>query len=34
MKKHIEYKTKGTCSRMIILELEDDIISDCKFIGG
>ena len=34
MKKHIEYKTTGTCSRMIILELEDDIISDCKFIGG
>ena len=34
MKKHIEYKTKGTCSRMIILEVEDDVISDCKFIGG
>lgn len=34
MKKHIEYKTKGTCSRMVILELEDGLIDDCKFIGG
>jgi len=34
MKKTIEYKTSGTCSRMIILELEDDVISDCKFVGG
>ena len=34
MKKKIEYKTKGTCSRMIILELEDNVITDCKFVGG
>ena len=31
MKKHIEYKTKGTCSRMITVELEDGVITDCKF---
>ncbi len=34
MKKTVEYKTSGTCSRMIILELEDDVITDCKFVGG
>ena len=34
MKKTIEYKTSGTCSRMIILELEDDVIADCRFVGG
>ena len=34
MKKHIEYKTKGTCSRMITVELEDGVITDCKFNGG
>ena len=34
MKKHIEYKTSGTCSRMVILDVEDGIISDCKFVGG
>lgn len=34
MKKHIEYKTKGTCSRMVILDIEDDVITDCSFIAG
>ena len=34
MKKTIEYKTSGTCSRMIILELEDDVIANCQFVGG
>ncbi len=34
MTKHIEYKTKGTCSRAIILDLEDGIISNCEFVGG
>jgi uncharacterized protein (TIGR03905 family) len=34
MKKHIEYKTKGTCSRMVIVEVEDGIITDCSFVGG
>ena len=32
--KHIEYKTKGTCSRGIVVDLEDGVIADCKFIGG
>lgn len=34
MTKHIEYNTKGTCSRKIILEVEDDVIIDCKFVAG
>ena len=34
MKKHIEYKTKGTCSRMVILDIEDDVVVDCSFVGG
>ena len=34
MKKHIEYKTKGTCSRMVIIDIEDDVITDCSFIAG
>lgn len=34
MKKHIEYKTRGTCSRMILVDVEDGVVTDCKFIGG
>ena len=34
MKKHIEFKTRGTCARMIIVDIEDDVIVDCSFVGG
>lgn len=34
MKKHIEYKTSGTCSRMVVIDVEDDVVTDCKFVGG
>ena len=34
MKNHIEYTTKGVCSRMIIVDAEDGVITDCKFVGG
>ena len=34
MSKRIEYKTHGTCSRMINIEVEDGIIVDCAFVGG
>lgn len=34
MKKHIEYRTSGTCSRMITLDVEDGVITDCIFSGG
>lgn len=28
------YKTTGTCSKEIILDVEDGIILDVKFVGG
>ena len=34
MKNHIEYKTQGVCSRMIIVDAEDGVITGCKFVGG
>jgi uncharacterized protein (TIGR03905 family) len=34
MKKHIEYKTKGTCSRAVIVDVEDGVITECQFVGG
>ena len=34
MKKHIEYKTQGVCSRMIVVDTEDGVVTDCKFVGG
>ena len=30
----ISYKTQGTCSKMINIELEGDIIKKVEFIGG
>jgi len=30
----ISYKTQGTCSRMINVELEGDMIKKVEFIGG
>ena len=33
--RHIEYKTTGTCARVIELDLDDNnIIHNCQFIGG
>ena len=34
MKKRIEYKTRGTCSRMVIVDVEDGVVTDCSFVGG
>ena len=34
MKKHIEYKTSGTCARMVTVDIEDGIITACQFTGG
>ena len=34
MKKHIEYKTRGTCARAVIVDVEDGVITDCEFVGG
>ena len=30
----ISYKTKGVCSRLINLEVEDGVIQDIEIIGG
>ena len=30
----IEYKTSGTCSRMVTVDVEDGVIKECKFAGG
>lgn len=30
----LTYKTSGTCSRKIFLEIEDDILQDVRFEGG
>ncbi len=34
MQKHIDYRTHGTCSRMVSVDIEDGVITDCKFVGG
>ena len=34
MKKHIEYKTHGTCSRAVVVDVEDGVVTDCSFVGG
>ncbi len=28
------YTTKGTCSRQILIDIEDDIVKSIKFAGG
>lgn len=34
MKKRIEFKTRGTCSRMVTVELDDGVVTFCEFSGG
>ena len=34
MNKRITYYTEGTCSRIIEIELDGDVIKDVVFIGG
>lgn len=31
---HITYKTHGTCSRQIDIDVEDGIVAEVKFTGG
>lgn len=31
---HIKYKTKGTCSRMIEFDIENNIVTNIRFHGG
>lgn len=28
------YQTKGVCSRQILIETDNDVITSCRFIGG
>lgn len=30
----MHYKTRGTCSSAIDLEIENGVITECKFVGG
>lgn len=30
----LHYKTKGTCSSAIDLEIQDGVITECRFTGG
>ena len=32
--KHYDYKTKGTCSQMISLDLDGDVVRNVRFMGG
>lgn len=31
---HFDYKTQGTCSQMISLDIEGDVVKNIQFIGG
>ena len=31
---HFEYQTRGTCSRLISLDLDGDRVRNVKFVGG
>lgn len=31
---HYEYKTSGTCSQLICIDIEGDVVKDVKFTGG
>ena len=32
--RHYDYKTKGTCSQMISLDLDGDVVRNVQFVGG
>ena len=34
MTKEFDYTTRGVCSRMIHVTVEDDIVTDVRFFGG
>lgn len=31
---HFEYKTQGTCSQMISLDIEGNVVKNVEFMGG
>lgn len=34
MEKTISYQTKGTCSKMINIVVDDDVVKSVQFVGG
>ena len=32
--RHYDYRTKGTCSQLISLDLDGDVVRNVKFMGG
>ena len=34
MTKHVNYKTRGVCSKAIEFDIEDGILHNVKFVGG
>ncbi len=34
MKKTLDYRTQGTCSKLIHVEVEDGLVKDVSFVGG
>lgn len=32
--RHYDYQTKGTCSRVISLDLDGDVVHNVRFFGG
>ena len=34
MKKQLEFKTQGVCSRMVKIEVDEGIVTACEFVGG
>lgn len=34
MEKTIAYKTQGTCSKMINIVVDDDVVKSVQFVGG
>ncbi len=31
---HFDYRTKGTCSQLISLDIDGDVVRNVKFLGG
>ncbi|MBR6206549.1 MAG: TIGR03905 family TSCPD domain-containing protein [Oscillospiraceae bacterium] len=31
---HYDYRTKGTCSQLISLDIDGDVVRNVKFLGG
>ena len=34
MKKELDYRTRGVCSRMVHVAVEDGVVTEASFLGG